>query len=409
MHFFSELKEGLWISWDAIRANKLRSTLTTLGIVIGVVTVTLMCTAINGLNRAFLSSISMLGTDVLYATRIDWFIESHEEWLRVERRRPLTYDQFREVERQITLARAVAPMVDTRQAVRFKNRKSDSVMIVGTTDQQIHTGGGTVDLGRFFSAEESDGARPVCVVGYQVATNLFVTDPALGSRIKIGGSTFEVVGVLQPQGQFLGAFSLDNQIAIPLKQFMTEFWHDPDLQIQVKVGDVKLMGDAREELRGILRKVRRVPPTAEDDFAIEQQDSFVRTFNRVAGTIAAIGLFITGLSLFVGGIGIMNIMFVSVAERTREIGIRKAIGAKRRAILIQFLTEAACLCLLGGLIALAIAWPVTFAISRVLPATMDLRIVGVALLVSVLTGVTSGFLPAWRAARMNPVDALRNE
>ena len=132
-------------------------------------------------------------------------------------------------------------------------------------------------------------------------------------------------------------------------------------------------------------------------------------FHRVAGTIAAIGLFITGLSLFVGGIGIMNIMFVSVAERTREIGIRKAIGAKRRTILLQFLIEAATICLLGGLIGLGIAWPVTLVMKNFLPATMSLTVVGIALLVSLVTGVVSGFLPAWRAARMNPVDALRAE
>src|SRR5437762_8302811 len=147
----------------------------------------------------------------------------------------------------------------------------------------------------------------------------------------------------------------------------------------------------------------------EDDFAINQQDMLIQTFNRVGGTIASIGLFITGLSLFVGGIGIMNIMFVSVAERTREIGIRKAIGAKRRTILLQFLIEAATICLIGGAIGLGIAWPVTLLMQRFMPAILSLDIVGIALLVSLVTGVLSGFFPAWRAARMDPVDALRNE
>jgi putative ABC transport system permease protein len=169
------------------------------------------------------------------------------------------------------------------------------------------------------------------------------------------------------------------------------------------------LDEAREELRQVMRRVRRIAPNQPDDFSINQQDQFVQMFNRVAGTIALIGLFITGLSLFVGGIGIMNIMFVSVAERTREIGIRKAIGAKRRTILLQFLTEAACICMLGGLIGLGIAWPLTLIIQRFLPATMSLTVVGIALLVSLVTGVVSGFLPAWRAARMNPVDALRSE
>ena len=177
----------------------------------------------------------------------------------------------------------------------------------------------------------------------------------------------------------------------------------------MKVADLKKLEDAKEELRGIMRKIRHVPPGKEDDFAINQQENFIKTFNRVAGMIATGGLFITGLSLFVGGIGIMNIMFVSVAERTMEIGVRKAIGAKQRTILIQFLIEAASICLLGGLLALAIAWPVTLLISRFLPATMSLTVAGIALLVSILTGLVSGFFPALRAARMNPVDALRNE
>jgi putative ABC transport system permease protein len=194
-----------------------------------------------------------------------------------------------------------------------------------------------------------------------------------------------------------------------VKQFLAEFWHDPDFTVAVKVGDVKQMEDAREELRGIMRRIRRVPPGKEDDFAIEAQESLLSMFNRVAKTIGAVGLFITGLSLFVGGIGIMNIMFVSVAERTREIGIRKAIGAKRRAIMIQFLTEAATICLLGGLIALSIAWPLTLLIGKVLPTYLSFPLIGIALLVSALTGLLSGFFPAWRAARMDPVDALRNE
>jgi putative ABC transport system permease protein len=249
----------------------------------------------------------------------------------------------------------------------------------------------------------------VCVIGCDVATNLFLNDPVAGSHITVGDSTFEVVGVLEKQGEAAGPFSTDNQVLIPVGQFTAEFWRDPDFMIRVKVGDLRHIEDAREELRGVVRRIRRLPPGREDDFAINSQDTFLETFARVGGTMAAAGLFITGLALFVGGIGIMNIMFVSVAERTREIGIRKAIGAKRRTILIQFLSEAASICLLGGLIALGLAWPATLLLARWMPATMSLPTVGVALLVSLITGIISGFVPAWRAARMNPVDALRSE
>jgi putative ABC transport system permease protein len=217
------------------------------------------------------------------------------------------------------------------------------------------------------------------------------------------------VGVLERQGSFLGAFGLDNQIFVPVKLFMSSIQSFPYFEIQVKAASMAQMEETKEELRGLMRKIRRVPPGHPDNFSINQQEMFIQTFGRVSGTIAAAGLFITGLSLFVGGIGIMNIMFVSVAERTREIGVRKAIGAKRRAILMQFLSEAASICLLGGLVGLAIAWGLTFVISKFLPVTMSFKVVLLAILVSLLTGVVSGFLPAWRAARMNPVDALRNE
>jgi putative ABC transport system permease protein len=409
MNAFTEIKEGLFIAWDAIRANKMRSILATLGIVIGVVTVTLMGTAIQGLNAAFLRSISTLGADVLYVSRESWFIDSYEEWLKVRDRRDISLAQIRELERQMTMARAIAPFVDTRAPLKYRNRNATGVTVIGTTEQFQFTSGTAVAQGRFITPEEADGGRPVCVLGAEAATNLFQLESPLGKKIKLGQQDYEVVGVLEKQGSFLGAFSLDNQVIIPVKQFLTAFWRDPGFQIQVKVADVKHLEDAKEELRGIMRKIRHVAPGKEDDFAINQQENFISTFNRVARTIGTAGLFITGLSLFVGGIGIMNIMFVSVAERTREIGVRKAIGAKRRTILIQFLIESASICLIGGCLALSIAWPLTLLISKFLPATMSIGIASVALSVSILTGVVSGFFPAWRAARMNPVDALRNE
>jgi putative ABC transport system permease protein len=403
-----ELKEGLGISWGAIRANKMRSVLTTLGIVIGILTVTLMGTAIEGLNHAFLKSISFIGADVLYVQRYNWFMHSYEEWFNAQKRRPITLAQVRALQEQLSLARAVAPTVDAQLPIKYKNRRSDSVMIIGTTDQFLYTSSIGILVGRFLTASEVEGDRPVCVIGCEVATNLFQRQSPLGQKISIGPANFEVVGVLEKQGSFLGAISLDNQAIIPLKQFVSAFYSDPDYEIQVKVKDLTQLDEAKEELRSVMRQIRRLAPNQPDDFAVNQQDQFVKLFHQVAGTIAAVGLFITGLALFVGGIGIMNIMFVSVAERTREIGIRKAIGAKRRTILLQFLIEAASICLIGGLIGLALAWSLTLLVHKFFPVTMSLPIVASALLVSLVTGVLSGFFPAWRAARMNPVDALRS-
>ncbi len=409
MNFFTELKEGLLIAWSAIRANKLRSCLTTLGIVIGIVTVTLMGTAIEGLNRSFMQSVSTIGADVLYVQRMDWIISSHEDWLRMRKRRPFTLAQANSAMRLIDFAAAMAPITDAGASIRNKNRDSESVGVIGTTDEYAISAGLSLGQGRFISAAEADGGRPVCVLGSTVASNLFKFVPPVGERVTLGNRNFDVVGVLEPIGGMFSGEGLDNQVIVPLNQFLIAFRSNPEVTLQVKVRPGVPLEDAREELRSVIRKIRRLAPNDEDDFSINQQDQIVETFHRIAGTIAGVGLFITGLSLFVGGIGIMNIMFVSVAERTKEIGIRKAIGAKRRTILVQFLIEAAVICVLGGLFGLAIAWPVTLLMSKVIPATLSPMIVALALGVAALTGIVSGFLPAWRAARMNPVDALRAE
>jgi len=408
MNFLTELREGLLISWSAIRANKLRSFLTTLGIIIGVVTVTLMGTAIEGLNRSFTDSLSTIGADVLFVDRFNWMNNSAQEWLEQRKRPPLTIANAQELRRSMTQAAAVAPVAMDNAPVKYKKNSASGVQIVGTTAEYQATAGITMAEGRFFSDAEGSGGRPVCVLGSDITTNLFQGASPLGEKIFVGNSSFTVIGVAEKQGG-IGDSGADNNVIFPLPQFIASFWDNPDYDIQVKVQDLKHIDDAKEELRTVLRRSRHVSPNEPDNFSINQQEQFLEFFHKLTGTIGAVGLFVTGLSLFVGGIGIMNIMFVSVAERTREIGVRKAIGAKRRTILMQFLAEAACICLLGGVIALLIAWPVTLMMQRFMPATLSPLIAGGALFVSAATGVLSGFMPAWRAARMNPVDALRNE
>jgi putative ABC transport system permease protein len=220
---------------------------------------------------------------------------------------------------------------------------------------------------------------------------------------------FRSVGVLEKQGSLLGLESLDNRIIIPIEAFFRKFGANRGIQISVKAADIANLEDTKEELRGILRKARHVPPGVEDDFSINQQEMFIQTFNTIGRVVAGIGIFITALSLFVGAIGIMNIMFVSVTERTKEIGIRKAIGARRGTILLQFLVESAILSLMGGIIGIIISYPLSLLINQVLPTSMPLSVVAIALLLSILVGMVSGFLPANRASKMDPVEALRYE
>ncbi len=413
MNLLTEIKEGARISTEAIRANILRSVLTTIGIVIGIVTVTLMATAMEALNAAFREAISFIGTDVLYVDQREWFIDSNTKWEAIGKRRKITLSQVRAVEKAMNMARGVAPFVVHQiESVRYENRSSSLVVLIGTNEQFMVTGGVTLASGRFLTKAEANANRDLCVVGADVAEKLFLRASPLGQRIDVGNESLEIIGVLEKRGGVLGQMSLDNQIILPVQKMIRGFRWDPSCSIQVKVGDPLRMEAAREELRGLMRKIRKVPPGQPDDFAINQQDQLLTQFNKVSAVIATAGFFITGLSLFVGGIGIMNIMFVSVAERTHEIGIRKAIGAKRRTILLQFLIEAASICLLGGTIALAIAAAVVEIARRLFPvikAFLSPSVVLLALSVALLTGIISGFLPAWRAARMSPVDALRNE
>lgn len=408
MRITDEIREAAVIAVGALRANKLRAGLTTLGIVIGIVTVTLMATAIDGLNQAFRRSIAMIGADVLFVQRFSWFT-NREEWLKTRNRRELTLQLARGVARASTEARAVAVEAHGSADVHYRNRTARRAWVVGNTEEAGLVRGLTVSEGRWLSESEVLGARPVCVIGHEIAARFFPWEPAVGKRIRVGRSTCEVVGVLEKQGTFFTGMNLDNQVVIPITRFTTDLVRWPDITILVKVRDVNRMAEARDELTGILRQLRRVPPGAPDDFAINQQDALIRNFNQIGGSLALVGLFITGLSLFVGGIGVMNIMYVSVAERTREIGVRKAIGAKRRHILTQFLVEAVLISVGAGLLGLAVAWPMTWVIDRFLAATLSVPTAVAALVVSAVTGVVSGFLPAWRAARLNPVDALRSE
>src|SRR5881398_2102773 len=245
-----------------------------------------------------------------------------------------------------------------------------------------------------------------------LADALFPSASPIDTSVLINGQPFKIVGVIARQGSFLGLFSLDSIVVMPLPAFQKYFTAKSEADILVKVKDKTKLAEARDELTGLMRRVRGLPPEKSDDFSINEQQAFKSTLDPVKNSIAVAGLFITGLSLFVGAIGIMNITFVSVKERTKEIGTRKALGARRRTILLQFLIESTALCLLGGFVGLAFAYLMCFGIGKAVPSFpihFSVGLVLISMIVSILTGLFSGFAPAWTASRLDPVTALRYE
>jgi putative ABC transport system permease protein len=299
------------------------------------------------------------------------------------------------------------------QTISYGKRQASNVYTMGTTYQYAYLSATDCDRGRFLNEAESRGARNVCVVGKDVAEGLFGGADPIGKIIRVRDQEYRIIGLFARQGSFLGIFSWDSQVVIPLSSYVKYFKaNEENASIRVKVRDKDRLGDAREELRGIVRRIRGLLPEQPDNFAINEQRSLQLSIEPVKVGLAIGGFFITGLALFVGAIGIMNITFVSVRERTREIGTRKALGARRRAILIQFLIEAIAICIVGGFAGLLLA----FALFRVIeisvpdfPIEFSPFLVLAALLISVFTGIVSGFAPAWQAARLNPVEALRYE
>lgn len=408
--FLIEFREILSIALRAIRANKLRSVLTTLGIIIGIVAVTTMSTAIVGLREAFISSIASWGTDVLYVQKYPWFAKG--DWSQFRNRKDITYEQYEKLRVMLKNYEAMAPSKSSYGSwIKRKEKSVQATQIYGTTEDYQKTGNVNPEQGRFLSELDVRTGRRVCVIGKDIADNLFAGENPINQEIRINGVPMQVIGVLEKQGSaLLGLFSLDGQIIMPMKTFETVYGGvHSTLSISVKVGDVSKIEDVKEELLSSMRVIRKIPPGKPDDFAVNQQEALQQMYDSFIGVVAAAGIVITALSLFVGAIGIMNIMFVSVTERTKEIGLRKAVGAKTWSILFQFLTEAAVLCILGGIMGLMISFPLSLLINQFLPTAMPLNIVIIALLISAVVGIISGFLPAWKASKLNPVDALRYE
>jgi putative ABC transport system permease protein len=412
---YYELTESFRIAWAQIRANKMRSVLTALGVIIGIVAVTLMGTAIRGIDTGFENSLAMLGNDVFYIEKWPWF--GAEDWWNYINRPNIQIADAEKLNRLIadtpnSLLDVAVPRAGRGCSVKYGDGRVDGIFAMGTTAEYARITNVDCAEGRLFNEVESNGGRSVCVLGFTVAEALFPRRSSLGEVVKIDGHPCTVIGVFAKQGEFLGLFSFDNQVMMPISAFSKMFGGRRGVQLQVKVADRLKMDAARDELIGAMRRVRGQLPGERDNFSVNEQQAFKAQLDPIKTAIAFAGLFVTGLSLFVGAIGIMNITFVSVKERTKEIGTRKAIGARRRTILLQFLVEAVSICLIGGAVGMIFAYTVFLGIRLQMPnfpVRFSPDLVFISMLVSVVTGILSGFIPAWGASRLDPVVALRYE
>ena len=406
------LGESFQIALRAIRANKARGALTTLGIVIGIVAVVVTMTAANGLQNRFRESFSSVGTDIIYVSRMPWVVMN--DFFSFRNRPNLDLREARALEDRLRGRAIVNPSVNGQYDVKHREETMEGVTIIGTTEKQARISSAQPQSGRFLMPFDVRYRKNVCVIGTDVRQGVFGTVNPLGKDVKIGRTTFRVIGLMEKQGgSFLGGPNFDRQIFIPITSYVNAFGgaHGrQDVNMAVKAPTQESVKDLEYEVIGEMRSIRKLRPSEPDNFSINKLDTLVGSFNSVMGVVLLVGLLVTSISLFVGAVGVMNIMFVSVTERTREIGIRKAIGATRRSILFQFLFESASICLLGGAIGIVLATIVTAVVNKmVMPASISLPILILAVVVSIGVGIVAGVVPAYRGARLDPIEALRYE
>jgi len=406
-----QLKENVLIALDVIRNNKMRSFLTLLGIIIGVMSIIGVQSLIEGLQKSMHEQMEQLGANVFQVQKYP--VEfGHQDRDKYRNRKDITWDHARAIETYCTAVSHVAPEAWKGELIiKYKDRKtSPANVLCGGVPAFFPNNGYYIDQGRAISDLDVQQKNDVAVLGMDIVEVLFPFEYPVGKMVNIEGRRYQVIGTIEKMGKRFGE-SQDNRVVIPLSTFLKYFGSNRSLNITIQARTPDLMESAQEQVIGILRAVRKVPPGEPNDFEIWTSDTLIESVNKMTSAIRIGAIVIVSFALLVAGIGIMNIMLVSIQERTREIGIRMAIGARRSDIQTQFLIEAVFLSVMGGIIGIVVGVGLGQFVALVspVPAVIPLFTIMLGFLVCAAVGIIFGVYPAAKASRMDPIVALRYE
>ncbi len=409
------IKESIVQAFQQLASNKLRSFLSLSGIVIGIICIISVLSAVDSLKKDISASFEKLGNDVLYVSKQPWNEDPNANWWKYLRRPEPSYQDFEAIKRKSRLAEMASfSVIMPSWVIKFGSSNVNGAFMAGVTDDYVSIFNLAFEKGRFFTPFESSNGTNRAILGSVLADELFGSIDPVGKEINIKGQDFLVIGVLEKEGNtLLNLFQYDNAILISFntakKLINVKSKYAWGSSVSIKAREGIALEDLRDEITGILRSERMIKPKEEENFALNQLTTITNLIEPVFGTLNIVGIFIGGFSILVGMFSVANIMFVSVKERTNIIGIKKALGARKSTIMLEFLIESVILCVIGGLIGLFNVWGILAIASAVSDFEMFLseQNVFIAIILSLVIGVLSGLIPAWQAAKLDPVEAMR--